>query len=39
MFNPLDSHGPKIYKINLIKTMINRLKIISALMSLYLIKI
>ena len=28
MFNPWESHGPKIYKINLIKTMINRLKII-----------
>ena len=26
MFNPWDSHGPKIYKTNLIKTMINRLK-------------
>ena len=28
MFNPWESHGTKIYKINLIKTMINRLKII-----------
>ena len=28
MFYPWESHGPKIYKINLIKTMINRLKII-----------
>ena len=28
MFNPWESHGPKIYKINLIKTMINSLKII-----------
>ena len=26
MFNPWNSHGPKIYKINLIKTMVNRLK-------------
>ena len=26
MFNPWDSHGPKIYKTNLIKTMVNRLK-------------
>ena len=24
--NPWNSHGPKIYKINLIKTMVNRLK-------------
>ena len=28
MFNPWNSHGPKTYKINLIKTMVNRLKII-----------
>ena len=28
MFNPWESHGPKSYKINLIRTMINRLKII-----------
>ena len=28
MFNPWESHGPKRYKINLIRTMINRLKII-----------
>ena len=28
IFNPWESHGPKIYKINLILTMINRLKII-----------
>jgi hypothetical protein len=28
MFNPWESHGPKCYKINLIRTMINRLKII-----------
>ena len=27
-FNHWDSHGPKIYKINLIRTMINRLRII-----------
>ena len=26
LFNPWNSHGPKIYKINLIKTMVNRLK-------------
>ena len=26
MFNPWNSHGPKIYKINLIKTMVNRFK-------------
>ena len=28
MFNQWKSHGPNIYKINLIKTIINRLKII-----------
>ena len=28
MFNPWNSHGPKTYKINLIKTIVNRLKII-----------
>ena len=28
MFNPWNSHEPKIYKINFVKTIINRLKII-----------
>ena len=28
IFNPWNSHGPKIYKINLIKTMVNRLNTI-----------
>ena len=27
-FNPWESHGQKMYEINLIKTMVNRLKII-----------
>ena len=34
MFNTWESHGPKIYKINLINTMINRLKIICSNVSL-----
>ena len=35
MFNTWESHRPKIYKINLIKTMINKFKIICSNESLF----